>query len=185
MRHDSVLSGGGRSAARAQSAVRAVWRKLASLRLRSYASAAMAAVMAGIVVNATLLQHERHPAPFFRPSPVRLAAPAPAPVPAEPAPAMPPQRPAELTTGAIAPAPPRRLDAIGDLLRAGRDAKEMQKLVTAAQTDLNRLGYTLRVDGKLGADTVDALQEFEKGHGMPLTTDVTPKLVKALAAAAK
>ena len=191
MRHDSVLS---RPAKKARPNLFAVvFRRLLSFPIRGYAGAALTAVLTGIVVNALTLQHARHPAPFFAPRPIGLvtpaAAPTPAPVPApaaaakpaEPAPAsvLPPQR--QTSLGAAAPA--RRADEIGDILREDA-AKDGQKEMLAAQNALIKLGYTLHADGVANSATLAALRDFERTHSLPISTDVTPRLLKHLAAAA-
>lgn len=192
MRHDSVLS---RPAKKTRpNLAAAVFRRLLSFPMRGYAGAALTAVLTGIVVNALTLQHARHPAPFFAPRPLALAPPSaaptptPAPVaapaaakPAEPAPAsvLPPQRPASLGASASG----HRADEIGDILR--EDAvKDGQKEILAAQNALIKLGYTLHADGVANSATLAALRDFERTHSLPISTDVTPRLLKHLAAAA-
>jgi hypothetical protein len=120
---------------------------------------------------------------------------------------LPPARPADL--GGVEPAPSARgVDAIGDILRAdsgpggvepapsahGVDAigdilradsgKDAQKQILAAQNALIKLGYSLRADGSPGAATSAALRDFERAHSLPLSTEVTPRLLKLLTAAA-
>jgi hypothetical protein len=196
MRHDSVLS---RPAKKTRPNLFAtVFRRLLSFPIRGYAGAALTAVLTGIVVNALTLQHARHPAPFFAPHPVALAAPAapPAPVvpapmpspaaakPAEPAPAsvLPPQRPTGLGAGA-APAATRHADEIGDILRE-ETAKDGEKEILAAQNALIKIGYTLHADGVANSATLAALRDFERTHSLPISTDVTPRLLRHLAVAA-
>jgi len=41
--------------------------------------------------------------------------------------------------------------------------------VKAVQTALNREGYKLEVDGKMGKNTHAALTKFQKKHGLPVT----------------
>ena len=55
----------------------------------------------------------------------------------------------------------------------------------AAQTALAKLGYAVKADGTQGAATDQALREFEKAHGLPISTEVTPHLVKQLSSAAR
>jgi hypothetical protein len=191
MRQDSVLSRPARPAARPAgwvSALAGLVRRLRALPARGYAGAALTAVLTGIVINALTLQHERHPAPFFAPRPLPALATAPAP--AAPssaarsdespsAPVLPPERPSGLEA---APGAGRRGDAIGDILREDSD-KETQKAILAAQNALIRLGYTLHADGVENAATLTALREFERTHSLPISTDITPRLLKHLAAA--
>ncbi len=193
MRHDSVLTRPARAAQ--PSAFVVVLRRLRAFPLRGYAGAALTAVLTGIVVNALTMQHQRHPAPFFAPhpaasvaAPAPLAPPSPAPPaarPADDAPAivLPPERPASL--GAVQePTPPRRSDAIGDILRE-EAPRESSRPVLAAQNALIKLGYQVRADGVANSATLIALREFERAHGLPVSTELTPRLLRHLAAAAR
>jgi hypothetical protein len=150
-----------------------------------YASIFMVLALGGIVVNAVGLQHERHPAPLFAPG----AASQPASVPAA---VLPPQAPAAAVsapkTEAAAsptarpslPAPAgRKTDPIGDWLRGG-PAPETTKTVIAAQRALIKLGYDLQADGLMGATTEEALHDFEKSHGLPTTSELSPHLMAKL-----
>ena len=168
-------------------------RAFLSRPARTIAGATLAAIMTGIVVNALLMQKERHSAPFFgpaRPATISAAAPAaaPAPAPAESAPpiAQPPVRPVHLGV-AVDPAPapppaPRSGDPIRDLLR-GDSAKETPRLTLAAQNALVRLGYVVKADGVASAATTKAIEMFERAHGMTPSGEVTAKLVRQLSAA--
>ncbi len=194
LRPDPTL-GRSRPAAQRKSAavVASALRRLGATPARGYAAAALTAALVGIVVNALALQHARHPAPFFVRSPAVAAAPAPAPA------ATPGQTAARAVgdaTGApAAPTPPARPvqfgdatasggdDAIADMLRADQQ-QEAQKRLAAAQAALVRLGYVVKADGEASAATSTALRDFERAHGLPPSNDVTPRLLKALAAAA-
>ncbi len=79
---------------------------------------------------------------------------------------------------------PRAADAIGDLLR-GEAPADSSRLVVAAQSALAKLGYSVKADGAQGAATDQALREFEKAHGLPISTEITPRLVKQLNSAAR
>lgn len=162
--------------------------------LRYCVGAALAIALVGIAVNALLLQRERHPAPLFgsaAPKP-QAAAPAAAPAPAPksatteekalsvpPAAALPQARPAA-TAQSSAPAP----DPIAALL-AGETPSDSLHLTVAAQTALAKLGYPIKPDGKEGAETEQALRDFEHAHGLPSTTEITERLVKQLTQAAR
>ena len=162
--------------------------------LRYCLGAALAVALVGIAVNALLLQRERHPAPLFgsaAPKP-QAAAPAPAPAPASksvsteekapsapPAAALPPARPAAAAQSS-APAP----DPIAALL-AGEAPSDSLHLTVAAQTALAKLGYAIKPDGKEGAETEQALRDFEHAHGLPPATEITERLVKQLTQAAR
>jgi hypothetical protein len=188
MRHDSVLSAPAR-APRGERAglLAAAFRRLRATPARGYAGAALTAVLVGIVVNALTLQHVRHPAPFFAPRPPVAATATPAPAPAaaarvQPAPP-PPARPTDLAGGNDATATPRAGDAIGDLLRAEAD-KDAQKTLLAAQNALIKLGYPLKADGAPSPATTAALRDFERVHSLPLSNDITARLLKQLTAVA-
>jgi hypothetical protein len=169
--------------------------RLKIAHLQYYLGAALLVALIGIGVNALLLQRERHPAPLFG-----LAAPKPAPAPAAPAPApaapqkpvstvdsapaaqapeaVPPARPAE-----PAGSSPSASDPIANLL--AEETHSDSRLVLAAQTALAKLGYAVKPDGKEGAATQQALREFEHAHGLPPATEISDRLVKQLANAAR
>lgn len=157
--------------------------------------------MLGIVVNATLMQGARHPAPIFAGAPSAVPAqqgaelaPAPAPSP----------RPADLgdtatgTTkapassgaaltnlirataggqGADAPAPHK--DQIASLLK-GDAPQDKSSRIVAAQHALQKLGYGVKSDGSFGATTKQALERFERDRGLTVTGELNPRTVKAL-----
>ena len=186
IRNDSVLSRPARKLAAGGGLIRRAAERARSLPPRVYVGAAVSAVLVGIGVNALVLQRERHPAPLFAPAPQKPAASASV----EPAAA-----PAARETQAAAPVPPVRVaaseppparpsDAIGDLLRADPPA-DAGRLVLAAQTALVKLGYSVKADGARGAATDQALREFEHDHGLAVSTEITPRLVKQLNAAAR
>ena len=178
-----------------RSAQEALSRRIAGrvkiAHLQYYLGAALSLALIGIGVNALLLQRERHPAPLFGFAAPKLPAPAPAPVapqkpvsaedsapPAQSPEALPPARPAE-----AAGSPPSSSDPIANLL-AGETQSD-SRLVLAAQTALAKLGYPLKPDGKEGAATQQALREFEHAHGLPPATEISERLVKQLANAAR
>jgi hypothetical protein len=148
---------------------------------RVVAGAALAAMMIGIVVNAVALQHGRRvdlglasPAAVGS---VRPPRPVPAPRPAGAVPEPPRSAP---TTAALA-SPPKSEDAIADLLRG--QASDRRRLTLAAQEALAGLGFQVKTTGALDAPTRKALVSFEKSRHLPISTDVTDKLVHALKAA--
>jgi Putative peptidoglycan binding domain len=162
--------------------------------LQNYLGAALLVALVGIGVNALLLQRERHPAPLFgSAAPKVAAAPAPAPAlaapqkpvsteenapPAQPTEALPPARPAEAAASS-----PSASDPIANLLAS--ETQSDSRLVLAAQTALAKLGYAVKPDGKEGAATQQALREFERAHGLPPATEISERLVKQLANAAR
>lgn len=52
--------------------------------------------------------------------------------------------------------------------------------VKAVQTALNKEGYKLEVDGKMGKQTRAALVKFQKAHGLPATGQVDSATLKKL-----
>jgi hypothetical protein len=163
---------------------------------RTIAGAVLAAAMTGIIVNAMLLQHSHRlalapPAQVKAPdapplAPVAPAANASAGGEASSAPAVPPARPADLgaliesSTGST-----HAGDPIRDLLRSdsGKES-DAKKLTIAAQTALIKLGFTIKADGVVGASTEQAIQQFERQRSLTPSSEITPKLVKQLNAAA-
>jgi hypothetical protein len=178
----------------------ALWR-LVPKRPRAWAGAALVAAMIGIVVNALTLQHVRHPSPFFaatsapaappskpaaEPTAASAAAESPAAAPPAPStapfPPAPPIRPPRLGAADPPAQATRAADPIGDVLRDG--GNKDQHLLATAQAALVKLGYPIKIGGGLGPDTATALRDFEKSHGLPISTEITPRLVKAINAAA-
>lgn len=197
-RHDAVVSGAARGAMKGRAVLGLeLLRRVLPAGARGYAVAALAAVMAGIIVNALTLQHARHPSPFFAAKGrlISIAAKNPTePEPASPPPTSssslvleplpaalpaPPPRPVGLGAPNELVSPPRAADPIADLIHSGGSLR----LAAAAQIALVKLGYPIKI-GAPGADTAAALRDFEKAHGLPISAEVTPHLVKLLNAAA-
>ncbi len=189
VRNDSILVRPANSPAASRGTVRSLVERVRVLPARVYVGAAFSALLAGIGVNALLLQRERHPAPLFAPA-RRHVLPAPTNASAVRAPASANLAPA---ASASAQAPPpkfegggeppiRPQDQIGELLRG---EPRGDRTVQAAQGALAKLGYSVKPDGVEGAATEEALRQFERTHGLPVTTDVTPHLLKQLTAAAR
>lgn len=178
--------------------------------VKSYPGATMGAVagtvlVIGILVNALILQKQRHPAPLFAARPAVVThAPTSAPQPAEAQAAVaeavpkPTPRPANLTPPSMdKPAPtqraaprdaaeaPRSSDAIASLLRANTAAQtgaEASKTVFSAQRALVKLGFVLKPDGVMGGTTRQAIERFERDRGIPVRGDLTPRIIKMLSA---
>ena len=194
--HDSILTRPARrTPGRGRNRARAIVLWLLALPARSIAGAVLAAILVGIIVNALALQKERHPAPFFasKPAaPAQAAVPAPAAIPVAPAVAaapdnspvavQPPVRPSSLGAAPDASAA-RSTDPIRDLLR-GDVGKDASHLTLAAQNALIKLGYSVKANGLAGPATIAAIHEFEHAHGLAASSEITPKLVKQLTAAA-
>ena len=152
------------------------------------ATAALAAVIA-IVTNAMFLQAGRHPSPMFATAavsslPVALA-PTPAPLPrVRPAEAEPrvTEKSAEPVKQAMAPAAPRppapvhaaKSDPVGDLIVSTRR-------IAAVQRALTEFGYgQLKPTGVIGTDTQAAIQKFERDRKLPLTGQLSDRLIRDL-----
>ena len=156
------------------------------------------AVMVTVPINALFLQEGRHPAPLFRlaalePPPLAVDAPLP---PTRPAPAKieapkpdtakaesakkagGPDLIADLIDGRLPKNEPHHgNDAIGEeIAHAGGDNKS----VLFAQRALVKLGYVLHQDGVFGGTTRQAIEKFERANHMPVTGELTPKLIKLL-----
>jgi hypothetical protein len=174
-------------------------RRLKSKPGRTIAGAALAAVMTGIVVNAMLLQRSHRVQPMessaalSAPAKTQAAAPPPAAVSpnanaeAATAPATPPARPTDLGSLIEATTPgPHSSDPIRDLLRGDSGGKDgdAKHLTITAQNALVKLGYSIKADGVVGASTLQAIEQFERSRSLPVASEITPKLVKQLTAAA-
>jgi len=194
IRNDSVLSRPGKRPARGRSMLQLAAERARALPPRFYMGAVLSALLAGIGINALVMQRERHPAPLFAAPPQKVAAPAPAaPLPppsptpsAREAAVAPPSPPPARPAASDGSPPSRPADAIGELIRgAGEPPADNSRLVKDAQAALAKLGYPVKTDGAPGAATDQALRDFERSHKLPLSTDITPHLVKQLNAAAR
>jgi peptidoglycan hydrolase-like protein with peptidoglycan-binding domain len=160
-------------------------RTLAPKTRRGFAGAALLAMMIGIVVNAVALQHGRRPELPLDPGPMAsvksqpAVAPTPASTVAAATVAATPARPAP-TTVALARTP-KAADPIAELLRSS--SGDNRRLVTAAQGALAKLGFAVKATGTVDANTRSAIAEFDKSRHLPVSTEITPKLVKTLTSA--
>ncbi len=185
VRNDAVLVRPAKPAAAGRGAALRLVKRAWALPPRLYFGAAFSALLAGIGVNALLLQRERHPAPLLAP-----ARPQTTPAPSIPAPAVSlqtssPSSPPKPATGNNAPAV-RSSDQISELLRGGGEARsDPTRTVAAAQTALAKLGFPVKPDGVEGAATEQALRDFERARGLPVTTEITAHLLKQLTTAAR
>jgi hypothetical protein len=161
------------------------------------------AAAGAVVANAAFLQKGPHPAPLFaakmqalQPAPQPVAAPktirtvgqeftgpAPAPV------AMPRSRPVQQTAAAPAapvPAPvatvpartqpqPAHADPIGELIAPS------SKRILSVQRALADYGYgQIRQNGIFGPETKDAIERFERARRLPVTGQISPRLLREL-----
>ena len=154
------------------------------------ATAALAAV-AAIVTNAMFLQAGRHPSPMFATAAVSslpaALAPTPAPLPrVRPAEAEPriADKPVEAAAPAkqVAAAAPKpsapvhaaKSDPVGDLIVSTRR-------IAAVQRALTEFGYgQLKPTGVIGTDTQAAIQKFERDRKLPLTGQLSDRLIRDL-----
>lgn len=191
----------------------AAWAAAPALRLvraypgRSAVTVASTLMMIGIVGNATLMQRGRHPAPLFADPPVQASVPLPRARPIRSVGSEPSSRgplvasgPAE--TDPVAAAPPPRPTSGGDELARRRERSAIGAIaddtptgvaapkipdpdVLRAQHALVKLGYDIKPDGHLGAETRKALDKFASAHHLAVMQGtLTPRLLQALTAAA-
>jgi hypothetical protein len=136
-----------------------------------------------IVINALYLQPGPHPAPIFsvkpRPvaEPVSVAPRARPDMPAKAAPA--PVVAAPKIEPVPIPAPSPRVavpkDPIAELIAPA-------PRVTAVQRALNEYGYgPVKATGLYGPETVAAIEKFERDRKLPVTGQISPRLMKELA----
>src|SRR4051812_34275582 len=165
------------------------------------------AAVSAIIANAVFMQAGRHPSPMFGavggPVPVSLPALLPRPRPAEAALKPSGLRPAELRSAELKPAdlvaapakpaatpqpaanvarPPAavpvssRSDPLAELIIASRR-------VAAVQRALTEYGYgQLKPTGTVGSDTSAAIQKFERERKIPVTGQMSERLVRELGA---
>ena len=168
-----------------------------------------AAAICAILVNALFLQAGRHPSPMFGsvvtlPSPQAAAvSPLPRPRPVELVSEPPETRPAEVR-GADAKNPdPKNPDSIANLVGKSTGALPAApanvarppapipattqsagaRRVAAVQRALTQYGYgQLKPTGAVGSDTQAAITKFERDRKLPVTGQMSDRLVKELTA---
>jgi hypothetical protein len=176
---------------------------LAQWPIESGACAVFAALLTGILLNALALQNARHPSPLFGTPVTLVPAEAPRPVPRPVSVSAPstatqsappvaiPARPIATPRDAEA-APAKPADGIGDMLRSGPasspgaastnpSAIEATRILLV-QKALMKLGYVVRPDGAMGATTRQAIEKFERERGWPAHGELTPKVLREIAA---
>ena len=174
------------------------------------AGAVAFAAVAAILANALFLQAGRHPSPMFgtvvampmaaasplpRPRPVeadgpvsepRFAEPRLEPRAVEPRLVDPMTNLVKATTGAPAAAPStiaRPPASIPVSSRADTLASAGSRRVAAVQRALTEYGYAqLKPTGTIGSDTQAAIQKFERERKIPVTGQMSERLVRELAA---
>lgn len=160
---------------------------------------AIAVVAAGaILTNAAFLQKGQHPAPLFAAKPAAVPAAAPKsprvvgqeltgpPLPvAKPVPAEPqkieqvvlPRPRAESAPPRTQQAAAERPDPIGELIAPS------SKRILAVQKALADYGFgQIRPNGTLGPETKEAIEQFERSRKMPVSGQISPRLVRELSA---
>ena len=152
-----------------------------------------------IVANALFLQAGRHPAPMFGSVTLMPAVAAPAnllprPRPVEADVTQSESRPAEpraadslanlvKTTGAVPSAGPRPPATIPVSSHSEAGAIAGSRRVAAVQRALTEYGYgQLKPTGTAGSDTQAAIQKFERARKLPVTGQVSDRLVRELTA---
>lgn len=160
---------GGRAAAIAGTFGMLLWTRLVRRPVDSVAILIAIATSLIIIINAVVLQHGAHPAPFFAP-------PAPA---AQGA----PRGTLLAPLGHVAPTPrplsseiaARPNDPIAQLIG-------MSSRVMAVQRTLSAYGYgQIRPSGILDEPTSAAIERFERARGLPVTGKLSDRLVSELA----
>ncbi len=150
----------------------------------------LAGLIIAICVNALVLQQSRHPAPLFRKSfalPASVAQPRPAKVTLN---AQPTRDPIDQLLRSTAPERPgaegaeANPDSISQLLKseAAQNPGEASKTVLAAQRALIKLGFVVKPDGIVGGATRQAIEQFERDHGLPVQGELSPKVLRELSA---
>jgi hypothetical protein len=166
------------------------------------AGALALAVVCAIIVNALFMQAGRHPAPMFG---TVVTLPVAASLPANPLPRLrslegeiplPEARPVEAraadpmanlvkTTSSVQPSTasiPRPPLAVPVSTRADGVPLSNPHRIAAVQRALAENGYgQLKATGVIGADTQAAIQRFERARKLPVTGQVSDRLVRELA----
>jgi hypothetical protein len=173
-RRKESLGLGGRAAAMAGTLGALLWTRLASRPVDSVAILTAIVTSLIIIINALVLQHGAHPAPFFAtPTPVAAGMPLGTIAPPPPPPlahAAPTPRPLSSEVAA------RPNDPIAQLIG-------MSSRVMAVQRALSAYGYgQVRASGILDQPTSAAIERFERARGLPVTGKLSDRLVSELAA---
>lgn len=150
----------------------------------------LAGLIIAICVNALVLQQSRHPAPLFRKSfalPASVARPQATKPTANAQPTRDPidqllrstaapERPGTKESAAAKPLQ----DAISQLLRSEQAPATENKTILAAQRALIKLGFVVKPDGIVGGATRQAIEQFERDHGLPVQGELSPKVLREL-----
>jgi hypothetical protein len=143
------------------------------------AGAVAFAAASAIMANALFMQAGRHPSPMFGGSvgvPVTVSAPTgplPRPRPVEADAKVPDNRPAEA----------RPAEVTGTSTAGPSAPIATSRRIAAVQRVLTEYGYgQLKATGMVGSDTQAAIQKFERERKIPVTGQVSERLVRELAA---
>ena len=164
------------------------------------------AAVSAIIANALFLQAGRHPSPMFG-SVTAIPAAGPASLLPRPRPVEAATRSADTSPPEPKPAEPKTVDAMANLVKStGAPAAPPSKIarppaatpvfphnettanptapprrVAAVQRALTEYGYgQLKATGTIGADTQAAIQKFERERKIPVTGQVSDRLVHEL-----
>jgi hypothetical protein len=173
------------------------------------AGAVAFAAVSAIIANALFLQAGRHPSPMFGsvvaiPAAWAPASPLPRPRPVEAAASLLEPKPAEPK-----PAEPKAADPLANLVKAtsvapvapstivrppapipassrnetSANSAPISRRVAAVQRALTEYGYgQLKPTGTVGSDTQAAIQKFERERKLPMTGQMSDRLVRELTA---
>ena len=150
------------------------------------------AAVSAIITNALFLQAGRHPSPMFGSAAALSATGS---VPGSPLPRPRPvdvmTRPAEPSPADPKPAEPKAADPLANLVKstnapsvAPSNTAQVAgpRRVAAVQRALTEYGYgQLKPTGTVGSDTQAAIQKFERERKIPVTGQVSDRLVRELA----
>jgi hypothetical protein len=151
------------------------------------------AAVSAIITNALFLQAGRHPSPMFGSV---VALPATGSISASP---LPRPRPVDTMTRSAEPSPadpkpaePKAADTLANLVKStsapavppsNTAQVASPRRVAAVQRALTEYGYgQLKPTGTVGSDTQAAIQKFERERKIPVTGQVSDRLVRELAA---
>ncbi len=135
-----------------------------------------------IIINALYLQPGPHPAPIFAIAPQVMMAPSSEP--ASPSRVHGPvaeimrsePNPMPVKAPAVSHAPAQRRDPIANLITSSRPLAPIQRA-------LSEFGYgPLETNGNFGPETRAAIERFERDHKLPVTGQVSERLIRDLSA---
>ena len=175
---------------------------------RTLAGATFGALLCGVAVNAIMLQKGHHPAPLFGPRDVAARRHAPSPYPPAPREQSPTAAPAavqeprapEARPGIVSPQPQakaphtaahedtlgafiaKREDTLGAFIAKEATGTQNAGRVYSVQKALRKLGFPVKLSGKLDATTKSALVRFERSRSLPVSEELTPRILRTLAA---